>query len=136
MKGLVFVFFVFLSGLTYSQANPVSWSIDSNKDTVEITATIETGWKIYASGLDPSIGPVPTSIFIKTPSCAMDWINPEPKKMFDNNFQSEVLYWNETVSFVSKERCNKKGGLVFEVEYMACNKKTCLPPALITLTSK
>ena len=135
MKGLVFVFLL-LSVLTYSQANPVSWSIDSNNDTVAITATIEPGWKIYASDLDPSIGPVPTSIFTKTSFCAMDWINPEPKKMFDNNFQAEVLYWNERVSFVSKERCNKEGELVFEVEYMACNKETCLPPALITLTSK
>jgi hypothetical protein len=136
MKGQVFKLFVLLSGLSFSQSNPVSWSINDSNDTIAITATIESGWKIYASDLDPTIGPVPTSIYTKTTSCLMDWVNPKSKKMFDDNFQAEVLYWNGTVSFYSKKRCEKEDQLIFEVEYMACNKETCLPPEVITLTSK
>lgn len=118
-------------------ANPVKWTFAAKKINaqtwqVQITATIQSGWHLYAQ--EAGEGPVPTTFkFTKNPLVTTSGKVKEVgklRKAFDRNFNSELKYYENQVSFVQtvtivgKAVTDVKGS----VEYMVCNDHECLPP--------
>ena len=54
----------------------------------------------------------------------------QPAKIFDNNFQMELSWYENAVVFTQKLKVTDPNKLKIagEVEYMVCNDETCLPP--------
>ena len=120
---------------------PVKWSFaaqptDSGLVSVELTARVEEGWHIYATRLENDLGPIPTSVRfdpadVLTP--VGELIEPQPEEVFDPNFEMQVRYHSGTPVFAQRFKSAAKSANVVrgEVEYMVCNDKTCLPPAVV-----
>lgn len=118
--------------------DPVKWNIkivDSGtaEKAVAFTATLEKGWHLYDMDL-PSGGPVSTSFAFETLKGAELIGKPvpsvKPTSVFDEQFKMDLRWFAGTVTFTQKFRVTdykafKLGG---EVEFMACNDETCLPP--------
>lgn len=131
----------FLSIILFLQAQilePVKWDIklidsESAEKEIKFTAKADKGWHLYDMNL-PEGGPVSTSFSFEkkqgveligspTPSVA-------PQKVFDEMFNMELRWYGGTVTFTQKIKVSdlKKFKLSGEVEFMACNDETCLPP--------
>lgn len=118
--------------------SPVKWSFAADPtsgDTVEVhlTAVCDPGWHIYALTLPSDDGPLPTVITIQPDSLyriAGPVIEPTPQEKDDPNFGMRVRYHSGTVSFVQPVIRLMRGSFAIsgQVEYMACNEMTCLPP--------
>ncbi|MBO9152372.1 protein-disulfide reductase DsbD domain-containing protein [Chitinophaga sp. GCM10012297] len=117
--------------------DPVKWNFSTKKvnaTTYELvaTATIEKGWHLYAQ--DAGEGPIPTSFkFAKNPLVATQGKvqeNGKMKKAFDKNFDSELKYYENSVSFVQKVTVKGKAATKVKgsVEFMVCDDHQCLPP--------
>ncbi|ASZ09510.1 protein-disulfide reductase DsbD N-terminal domain-containing protein [Chitinophaga pendula] len=117
--------------------NPVKWSFTSKKinaNTYELhmTATIDGGWHLYAQ--EAGEGPVPTTFkFAKNPLVAVSGKPQEQGKLqksFDKNFDSELKYFENQVSFIQKVTVKGKAATKVKgaVEYMVCDDHQCLPP--------
>jgi DsbC/DsbD-like thiol-disulfide interchange protein len=119
------------------EENPVKWEFTSKKvnaTTYEVIAkaTIEKGWHVYAQ--EAGEGPIPTTFkFAKNPLVATTGKVKEVGKMhkaFDKNFDSELKYYENTVSFVQTVTVKGKAAtkLKGSVEFMVCDDHQCLPP--------
>ena len=120
---------------------PVKWKIkliDSNAAEKEIifTATSEKGWHLYDMNL-PEGGPVSTSFSFETLNGA-ELIGPptssiKPTEIYDEQFSMNLRWYPGTVTFTQKIKVTdpKKFKIAGEVEFMACNDETCLPPERI-----
>ncbi|WP_346317536.1 protein-disulfide reductase DsbD domain-containing protein [Chitinophaga sp. YIM B06452] len=139
MKKLLVALCLFaLPALASAQlADPVKWSfstkkVDAKTYDVTATATIEKGWHLYAQ--EAGEGPIPTSFkFAKNPLAATQGKVKEVgklKKAFDKNFDSELKYYENTVSFVQRVTVKGKAAtkLKGSVEFMVCDDHQCLPP--------
>lgn len=117
--------------------NPVKWEFTSKKVSAQeyeviAKATIDGGWHLYAQ--EAGEGPVPTSFkFAKNPLVAPKGKVAESGKLhkaFDKNFNSELKYYENTVTFIQK--VTVKGKAVTKVkgsvEFMVCDDHQCLPP--------
>ena len=124
------------------EENPVKWAFSSKKvnaTTYEViaTATIEKGWHVYAQ--EAGEGPIPTTFkFAKNPLVATTGKVKEVGKMhkaFDKNFDSELKYYENTVSFVQTVTVKGKAAtkLKGSVEFMVCDDHQCLPPTEVEL---
>lgn len=118
---------------------PVSWSFEAvsgaeGKVELRLKATCEEGWHIYALQLAQDDGPIPTAIRVgASDSYAAGAVSgPVPQVAYDPNFGMDLRFHSEAVFVVPVERL-KDGPLTLtgEVEYMACNEKTCLPPKVL-----
>lgn len=142
MKKLLVAMMLFaLPVLAFAQdMNPVKWEFTSKKvnaTTYEVhaKATIERGWHLYAQ--EAGEGPVPTSFtFAKNPLVTAQGKTQEVGKLhkaFDKNFNSELKYYENTVTFVQK--VTVKGKAVTKVkgsvEFMVCDDHQCLPPTAV-----
>jgi len=118
--------------------NPVKWEFSSKKVTpttyeVIAKATIEKGWHVYAQ--EAGEGPIPTTFkFAKNPLAATTGKVKEVGKLhkaFDKNFNSELKYYENTVSFVQTVTLKGKAATKVKgsVEFMVCDDHQCLPPA-------
>ena len=118
--------------------NPVSWNYEAIKksaDTYEIvlTATVEEPWHIYSQNTGKG-GPIPTAIVFKpNPLVTKNGKVKELgklEKVFDKNFNTDVLYFSDKVKFVQlvKVKGGIKTNLSGTVEYMVCDESQCLPP--------
>jgi len=125
--------------------NPVTWETsyeeisDSTGDLV-FTAKIEDKWHIY-SQKQGNDGPIPTSFtLIMTPDFKLigEVQEPKPENVYTEVFQSNVLMFSKQVVFRQKiHRHNKKQFFVNgELEYMACNDLSCLPPKTLKINIK
>ncbi len=122
----------------------VSWTFEAKEMengtvAVELTATAEDGWHIYATHLENDLGPIPTSIrFEPSDSYSLDGAlqEPEPVDVFDPNFEMQVQYHSGSPRFVQLITPRAKGSFTVkgEVEFMVCNDKTCLPPEVVTFS--
>lgn len=121
--------------------DPVKWNFSTKKvnaTTYELvaTATIEKGWHLYAQ--DAGEGPIPTSFkFTKNPLVAAQGKVKEDgkmKKAFDKNFDSELKYYENSVSFVQRVTVKGKAATKVKgsVEFMVCDDHQCLPPTEVT----
>lgn len=133
------VFAVLITFMSFSQPkNPVSWNYEAKKksaDTYEIviTATVESPWHIYSQNTGKG-GPIPTSISFKANPLVskMGTVKEQGKleKVYDKNFNTNVLYYSEQVAFVQtvKVKGKIKTSISGTVEYMVCDDSQCLPP--------
>ncbi len=118
--------------------NPVSWNYEAIKksaDTYEIvlTATVEEPWHIYSQNTGKG-GPIPTAVVFKpNPLVTKNGKVKELgklEKVFDKNFNTDVLYFSDKVKFVQlvKVKGGIKTNLSGTIEYMVCDESQCLPP--------
>lgn len=131
----------FLSIIFLLQAQilePIKWNIklidsESAEKEIQFTAKAEKGWHLYDMNL-PEGGPVSTSFvfekkngyeLIGTPTASVT-----PKVVYDELFNMELRWYSGTVTFIQKIKVTnpKKFMLTGEIEFMACNDETCLPP--------
>ncbi|MCB0793288.1 MAG: hypothetical protein KDB88_01005 [Flavobacteriales bacterium] len=129
-----------LSVATVIAGGPVSWSFAAVADAegrsvIELSAMVEEGWHIYALELPRDDGPLPTVVRIQ-PSGSFELLEvnePEPEEVMDPNFQMVVRY--HSGSPVLRAVLMRKEGAAItvlgEVEFMACNDMTCLPPVSV-----
>ncbi|MBR5297954.1 MAG: thioredoxin family protein [Parabacteroides sp.] len=140
MKKLVSIFmFVLLAiGIQAQIHQPVTWTFkldDSNtaEKSLIFTATAESGWHLYDQNL-PEGGPVSTSFNFETLKGAELVGKPtssiKPTVVYDELFAMELRWYPGTVSFTQKIKVTDpaKFEAVGEIEFMACNDETCLPP--------
>lgn len=140
MKKLFSIFLlVFVTLAVQAQIHqPVKWKIkleDSKTAEKEIvfTATSEKGWHLYDMNL-PEGGPVSTSFTFETLKGAEQVGQPvssvKPTVVYDELFAMDLRWYPGTVSFTQKVKITdpKKFKIEGEVEFMACNDETCLPP--------
>ena len=117
---------------------PVTWTFkldDSNtaEKSIVFTATAEEGWHLYDQNL-PEGGPVSTSFNFETLKGAELVGKPissiKPTVVYDELFAMELRWYPGTVSFTQKIKVTDpaKFEAIGEVEFMACNDETCLPP--------
>lgn len=120
------------------EENPVKWNFAAKKinaQTYEVhaTATIEKGWHVYAQ--EAGEGPIPTTFkFAKNPLVAANGKVKEVGKLhkaFDKNFNSELKYYENAVTFVQTVTVKGKAATKVKgsVEFMVCDDHQCLPPA-------
>ncbi len=133
------VFAVLIAFMSFSQPkNPVSWNYEAKKKSantyeVTLTATVESPWHIYSQNTGKG-GPIPTNISFKANPLVTKagTVKEQGKleKVYDKNFNTNVLYYSEKVAFVQtvKVKGNIKTSISGTVEYMVCDDSQCLPP--------
>lgn len=121
-------------------AGPVHWSFAAKPAAdgvvaVELAATVDEGWHIYATRLENDLGPIPTTIRFETNDALAiigELREPKPEEVFDPNFEMQVRYHSGTPVFVQQFKNTGAATVVKgEVEFMVCNDKTCLPPEVV-----
>lgn len=123
---------------------PVKWSfaaeeLPNGQVRVNMTATMDKGWHVYATQLPSDQGPLPTVIALAQDKrfALVDGVKePEPEKELDPNFGMMLHYHSNTVVFsqVIARRGIEAFTVKGEVEYMACNDVKCLPPVKVPFT--
>ncbi len=140
MKALITSIALLISVYTFSQVqDPVKWNttvtnISPDTALITITASIEEHWHIYSQTQNIKNGPVATS-FKFIPDNSFEIAGKvkegqpieEKEAAYDNML---VSYFEKIASFEQKIAIKEKENfkLNFEVTYMACSEKMCLPP--------
>ena len=118
---------------------PVKWKIKLDdkggapEKEIVFTATADKGWHLYDMNL-PEGGPVSTSFTFETLNGAELIGQPvpsvKPTTVYDEQFAMNLRWYPDTVSFTQKLKVTDpaKFKAEGEVEFMACNDETCLPP--------
>lgn len=118
---------------------PVKWKIKLDdkggapEKEIVFTATADKGWHLYDMNL-PEGGPVSTSFTFETLNGAELIGRPvpsvKPTTVYDEQFAMNLRWYPGTVSFTQKLKVTDpaKFKAEGEVEFMACNDETCLPP--------
>lgn len=118
---------------------PVKWKIKLDdkggapEKEIVFTATADKGWHLYDMNL-PEGGPVSTSFTFETLNGAelIGQLVPsvKPTTVYDEQFAMNLRWYPGTVSFIQKLKVTDpaKFKVEGEVEFMACNDETCLPP--------
>lgn len=121
----------------------VKWSISSKKIAdkkyeIHMTATINSGWHMYAQEVGVE-GPLPTVFsFTKNPLVNMENKTKEVGKMIkvkEEVWGGIVNYYEKTVDFVQVVtlKGNVKTNLNGKVVFMVCNDRECLPPGEVEI---
>ncbi len=133
--------FLFLPALL--AGGPVTWTFEAvtgadGKVQVLLKATCEEGWHIYALTLPRDDGPIPTAVRLSTSESyeAGAVLEQTPEAAYDPNFEMDLRFHSDTSVFTVPVQRLKEGPITItgEVEYMACNDKTCLPPKVVTFS--
>lgn len=118
---------------------PVKWKIKLDdkggapEKEIVFTATADKGWHLYDMNL-PEGGPVSTSFTFEILNGAELIGQPvpsvKPTTVYDEQFAMNLRWYPGTVSFTQKLKVTDpaKFKAEGEVEFMACNDETCLPP--------
>jgi thiol:disulfide interchange protein DsbD len=136
----LFLLMAFFFAANSQILKPVKWSFDTKKISNEefeliMKAEMDNGWHIYGSDL-PADGPIPTT-FKFTPSAdyklAGKLIEPKPVEEYDKVLEMRLQFYNDFAEYRQKVEMNsdKPFKVTGELEYMACNDRTCLPPEVI-----
>lgn len=130
MSRILGIAFLFITFSSFSQ-KVVKWNNSVEKDQITFTANIEDGWHLYSQHLEIEFGPIPTSFTFEENS-SLDFIGsieePTPYKEFDSNFDEELTFFKNQVSFTQKFHSKTETTLKGHVTYMVCNATMCLPP--------
>ncbi len=118
---------------------PVKWTTEYKKTAdceydIILKASIDKGWHLYSSFLDPNIGPVPTTVEMKT-----DGNSSVIGKLSESTpiKEIEAVWDNKEVSFFAnsawfKRKVKLKNGnastIIINVNWIVCNDGTCMPP--------
>lgn len=137
---LSLVFLISISSYSQVTLNPVTWvfsfeAINDKEGFIVLKAKIEDKWHIYSQKQNGD-GPIPTSFkFVKSKSFVLVDSTGEPiaEKFYSEVFGTDVISFSKEVIFKQKiQRKNKKSfEIKGELEYMACNDNSCLPPKTI-----
>ena len=139
-RSLALLVFLLTTTVPAMAGGPITWSFEQvaaadGRVQVLLKATCEQGWHIYALTLPRDDGPIPTSVRVNTSTDyrAGAVVEPEPEMAYDPNFGMDLRFHVNTTVFVLPVERLAKGALTVsgEVEYMACNDKTCLPPVAV-----
>ena len=138
MKTLILAAFLLIGSAAVAQ-NPVTWSFTSKKvddKTFEIhmTATIQSGWHLYAQNQPSDAIAQPTSFsFNKNPLLNFEGKVKEVGKL--EKFRDEKLdisanQFSNKVVFIQKVKLKGKikTAVTGKLEYQTCNDEKCLPP--------
>ena len=118
---------------------PVKWKIKLDdkggapEKEIVFTATADKGWHLYDMNL-PEGGPVSTSFTFETLNGAeligQTVPSVKPTTVYDEQLAMNLRWYPGTVSFTQKLKVTDpaKFKAEGEVEFMACNDETCLPP--------
>lgn len=117
--------------------DPVKWNftskkIDATTYELHMKATVDRGWHLYAQ--EAGEGPVPTTFELNRNPLVVPVgkIREVGKlhKAFDKNFDSELKYYENEVSFVQKVTVKGKAATKVKgkVQFMVCDDHQCLPP--------
>ncbi|TAK11415.1 MAG: hypothetical protein EPO35_12335 [Acidobacteria bacterium] len=139
-------------GAAQGVADPIAWALavqpagatstPGGTVTLALTATIDEGWHLYATKLEPG-GPVATSITVPAGQAftlAGDIGEPLPTSSFDGNFD-RVLEYHETKAVFTvpvKSGANTPLGrqtVRVAASYQTCNDRLCLPPRQVVVTA-
>ncbi|MCD6066021.1 MAG: disulfide bond formation protein DsbD [Bacteroidetes bacterium] len=142
---LLFVLGVFAPVFSFAQvpANPVKWEysyerISETEGYIVIKAGIDDKWHIYSQN-QSSDGPIATS-FMFTGTGDYEPVGktqePTAEKVYSEVFGTDVISFSKLAVF--RQRIKRKNQAAFvvsaELEFMACNDNTCLPPKTIKFT--
>ena len=117
---------------------PVTWKIHlddtgASEKSIVFTATADKGWHLYDMNL-PEGGPISTSFTFETLTGAELIGTPTasvaPTTVYDEQFAMNLRWYPGTVSFTQKFKVTDatKFKMEGQIEFMACNDETCLPP--------
>ena len=137
----VYLLFVAIFAVFATQAQiltPIKWEIkltdpESAVKELILKATMDDGWHVYDMNL-PEGGPVSTAIsFEKLVGAELvgeTTTSIKPVAVHDPQFNMQLRWYEGSVSFIQKIKVTdaKRFQVVGEIEYMACNDETCLPP--------
>ncbi len=145
MKKIIFVFIAFLLGAAAFSQSPVSWLFSSKKISdkvyeVQMVATIQPGWHLYAQAQPDDAIAQPTSFrFNKHPLLAFDGKVKEIGKL--EKYKDETLdvsanQYSNKVTFVQvvKLKGKAKTAVTGKLEFQTCDDKKCLPPKTVPFT--
>lgn len=117
--------------------NPTKWSFTLSKIAeseydLNVIATIDKGWHIYAQELENSDGPIPTRIeFITTSDYQLigTAVGPKPLRKFDESFQMNVDYYEGSPEFRQRIKLlsSELPTITGVITYMICNDSGCMP---------
>jgi thiol:disulfide interchange protein len=118
--------------------NPVKWISQTKYDgnrvfEISFTASIDQGWHVYSSTLDPNQGPVPTTLTLdkssEYQSAGLLQESGNQIQKYDSNFEETLKYFENKVIFSQKIKLNVNSARVSgNYQYMVCDASRCLPP--------
>lgn len=143
MKGLRLIFqliILLLTSSTFAQKE-VEWEFSVVDNEFVAHATIAEGWHLYSQHISNELGPIPTSFRFEQQEGVKfvgKTMEPESLKEYDENFEGELNFFKEEVSFKQKFKVTQDAKIAGGVTYMICNDTMCLPPTeeLFTLPIK
>ena len=121
--------------------NEINWDFSFNKEKQELVfkASLSDGWHIYSQFLDENAGPVATTFKFEENDKIEHIENvqePEGEIVFDENFNSEITYFSNEVSFIQSITTKEKTKVIGSVLYMICDDNGCLPPDVKSFSIK
>ena len=140
------IILLFVSAFSFAQSmNPVSWSFTSKKMAgntyeIEMVATIQQGWHLYAQEQPKDAIAIPTSFaFNKNPLVSLDGKVKEIgklEKFKDDKLGVAANQYSTKVVFVQKVKLKGKAktNVTGKLEFQTCNDQRCLPPKTINLS--
>lgn len=129
---LSFIALAILSFTGLSQSH-VEWDFyfDSEREVIVADAKIEEGWHLYSQNAVTEFGPIPTAFeFSADESFELvgKTTEPEPIKEFDPNFEDELFFFKDAVTFEQAIKVINESVIEGTVTYMVCNETMCMPP--------
>jgi DsbC/DsbD-like thiol-disulfide interchange protein len=150
---LLAVFALSFASKAFAQATdePIKWALalpspnatttQGGTITLQLTATIDDGWHLYATTIGPG-GPIPTSITV--PKGQMFTLNgditePTPTSAFDPNFNTTLEFHLDKAVFGIPLKVSPASGYGdlparVAISFQSCNDKFCLPPKQVVTT--
>jgi thiol:disulfide interchange protein DsbD len=124
--------------------NPIQWTLSlapvkSGRATARLKGVIERGWYLY--GLTQlEDGPKATRIWLPQGQAFQssgELKSPKPLRKYDQNFNLDVEYYENEVTFQIPVRRDSAATspLNVKVYFQSCNDKLCLPPRTVTVTA-
>lgn len=86
---------------------------------------------MYSIDVNENIGPVATSFsFDKNKAVKLkgEVEQPSPISEYDENFEGDLTYFEESVTFTQKIKFKESTSLKGTVTYMVCDNTMCMPP--------
>ena len=145
----ILTFIILISSFSFLSAQifkPVKWDyaikkLDENQAELIFKAKIEKGWHLYSQFLPSDQGPVSTTFnFEKSKNYELIGKVKEgtPIKEYDPNFEMELSYFKDQVSF--RQKLKVISATDFEIKayvnFMVCNEQRCLPPEDVNFSFK
>lgn len=132
-------------GVSAQAQNPVSWTFTSKKISdnvyeIQMVATIEKGWHLYAQAQPDDAIAMPTTFsFNKNPLVELDGKVKELgtlEKFKDKTLGVSANQYSNKVTFVQRVKLKGKvkTNVTGKLEYQTCNDAKCLPPKTVNLS--